>query len=104
MILADLGSGIPLRLEQIGDRRIFFLHTRLGSGHANLRQPRSHAVLAGDKRGATGGAALLTVVVGEDHPVFGDAVDVWGPIPHQSAGVSADVRLTDIIAPNDDNV
>ena len=61
-------------------------------------------MLAGDERGATGGAALLAVVIGELHALPGNAVDVRGAVTHQAVGVGADVRLADVVAPDDHDV
>jgi hypothetical protein len=52
------------------------LSPSIGAGHADLAQAGAEDALAGDEGGAAGGAALLTVVVGEHHAFVGDAVDV----------------------------
>ena len=44
------------------------------------------------------------VVVGEDHALLGDAVDVRRAVAHQPVRVGADVRLADVVAPDDDDV
>ena len=67
------------------------------------RPVRQHA-LPGDERRAPGGAALLAIAVGEQHALLGDAVDVGRAVAHQPMRVTAQVRLTDIIAPDDEDV
>ena len=60
--------------------------------------------LAGDERGAPGGAGLLAVVVGEDRAFVGDAVDVGRAIAHHAAVVGADVPVADVVAHDDEDV
>ena len=47
---------------------------------------------------------LLAVVVGEGHAFDGDAVDVGRLVAHQPMGIGADVRLADVVAPDDQDV
>ena len=75
-----------------------------GARHAHLGQPGADRVLAGDERGAAGGAALLAVVVGEGHALVGDAVDVGRAVAHLAAAVVADVPPADVVAPEDQDV
>ena len=72
--------------------------------HADLAEPRAERALAGDERRPAGGAALLGVVVGEDHPFAGDPVDVGRAVAHQAHRVGADVRLADVVAEDDQDV
>jgi len=50
------------------------------------------------------GAALLRVVVGENHALFGNTIDVGCAEAHQSHRIRADIRLPDVIAPDDHDV
>ena len=43
---------------------------------------------------------LLAIIIGKDHPLFSDRIDVGGAISHQAVGVRADIGLPDIVAPN----
>src|SRR5262249_56709574 len=43
-----------------------------------------YRALAGDERGAAGGAGLLAVIVGEDRALGGDAVDVGRAVAHHA--------------------
>ena len=85
VVLAELAGGIALRLQQLGDRRVFLLQPYRGARQADLGQAGAQAGLAGDERRPAGGAALLGVVVGEHHAFLGDAVDVGRLIAHQAA-------------------
>ena len=104
VVLAELAGGVAVRLEQLGDRRVLLLEARAESRACRPWSARCEAVLAGDERRAAGRAALLGVVVGEDHPFLGDAVDVRRAVAHHPHRVGADVRLADVVAPDDDDV
>ena len=73
-------------------------------GTPTLRQPGAKRALAGDEGRPAGGAALLGVVVGEDHALLGDPVDVRRAVAHQAHRVGADVRLADVVAEDDQDV
>jgi hypothetical protein len=59
--------------------------------------------LSGDERRASGGAARLAVVVGEDRALSGQAVDVRG-LAHHAVRISADIPHADVIAPDDEDI
>jgi hypothetical protein len=100
VILAKLAGGIAERLEHFGDGRIFRLEAKRGAGHAYLGEAGAERVLAGDEGGASGGTALLAVVIGEACTFVADAVDVGGTIAHLASAVEADIPPADIIAPD----
>ena len=67
VVLAELAGGVALRLEQFGDGRVFLLQPESAPGNPTLVRPvRKHA-LAGDEGRTSGGAALLAVIIGENH-------------------------------------
>ena len=78
MVLAELAGRVAQRLQQFGDGRVFRPQTDIGPGHADLGQAGADRVLPGDERGAPGGAALLTVVVGERRAFVGRCGRCWG--------------------------
>src|SRR4029077_18439917 len=100
----ELAGRVPERLEHLGDGWVFLLETERGPRQADLGQAGPQAVLAGDERRPARSAALLRVVVGEHHALLGHAVDVWRLVAHDPVRVSADVRLADVVAPNDADV
>jgi hypothetical protein len=61
-------------------------------------------MLPRNKRGASCRAALLGIVIGEERPFVGYAVDVRRPTPHHAAMVGADVPNADVIGHDDENV
>ena len=60
--------------------------------------------LAGDEVGAARRAARLGVVVGEQHALGGDLVEVRRAARHHAAVVGADVPDADVVAHDDDDV
>jgi len=71
---------------------------------AALEQAGAEAALAGDEARAAGGAALLSVLVGKQCPLFSDAVNVRRLVAHHALVVGADVPVADVIAPDDEDV
>src|SRR5215510_43195 len=101
VILAELASGIAEGFEQFGNGGILGTHAQFGTWQSNLAQTRAEYALAHNERRAAGGTALLGVVVGENHTLVRDAVDVRGAVSHHALRVGADVRLADVVPPHD---
>ena len=80
MILAELSRGVPERLEDLAtvDLRAA---ARSSAGQLDLRRPGAEGPLPGHKGCASGGAALLAVLIGEHRAFLGDAIDVRGLKP-----------------------
>ncbi len=104
MVLAELSGGVAERLQHFGDRRIFFLKSDRGAGHADFGQAGTNRILAGDEAGTASGAALLAVPVGERRAFFADAVDVGRLVAHHAHAVAADVPHADVVAPENQDV
>ena len=104
VILAELPGGVAEILEDHRDRRVFHPDAEIRAREAHLGKARAKHALAHDERRAAGRTALLAVVVGEDHPLVGDAIDVGRAVAHQPHRVGADVGLPDIVAPDDQDV
>jgi hypothetical protein len=104
VILAELGGGIAQRLQQLGDGRILGTEPDRSAGDPDLAQTGAVDTLTGDERGSAGGAALLTVGVGESHPLVGDTIDVGGPVTHQAVAVATEAGDTDVVTPDDEDV
>ena len=101
VVLAELTRGVTQVLEEHGDRRVLFAQPQVRAGHTHLAESGAEHALSGDERRTAGRAALLAVVVGEDHTLVGNAVDVGCPVTHEPHGVGADVCLSDVVAPDD---
>jgi hypothetical protein len=104
VVLAKLAGGIAMRLEQLGDRRVFGPHSQGCARHTDLAQSRAEHALAHDEGSAPRRAALLRVAIGEHHAFMGDAVDVGRLVAHHAPAVAAEVPVADIISPDDQNV
>ena len=55
-------------------------------------------MLARKESRTAGGAALVTVGIGEKYAFIGDPVDIRGFVPHDAPIVGADVEWPDVIA------
>jgi hypothetical protein len=67
-----------------------------GTRNADGRHAGSDRQLAHEERRAARGAARLAVVIGEQHAVARDAVDVGG-VTHHPVGVGADIPHADVV-------
>ncbi len=104
VVLADLRGGVSALFEQRGDRGVFLLQSERRAGQADFGQSGPQAMLPGDEGGPARRATLLGVVVGEDHALLCKTVDVRRPVAHQTHRIGADVRLADVVTPDDDDV
>src|SRR6185436_8632749 len=66
MILSELSGRIALRLQKLGDGRIFFRQPLLRRGQSHLQKTRPQRTLTGDESRAPRSTGLLSVIVGED--------------------------------------
>jgi hypothetical protein len=104
MIFAELARRVAERLERFGDGDVTRLQADRSGRHADLRQPGAERRLAGDEARSTRRAALFGVVVGEDHTLATDAIDVRRAVAHQTHRIGADIRQPDIIAEDHEDV
>jgi hypothetical protein len=104
VVLAELPGGVAVVLQQLGDRRVLHLQSDRRPGDAYLGQAGAEAALPGDERGASGGAGLFAVRVGEPHALVGDPVDVRGAVAHQAVAVAAQVGDPDVVSPDHQDV
>ena len=104
MVFAELPGRVALRLQQFGDGRILLRQAFLCCGKSDFQEPGPQRTLPGDKGGASGGAGLLPIIVGEDCALIGDAIDVGRAVAHHAAIVGADVPVADVIAHDDEDI
>jgi len=104
VVFAELSGHVTPRPEQSGNRRIFLLHALGSARQSNLGKASADGRLAGDEGRASSGAALLAIPVREQRALLRDAVDVGRLVAHHAQVVGADVELTDIVAPDDQDV
>src|SRR5262245_11836111 len=104
VVLAELTGRISEILQELRDVWVLGPHAEFGPREPNLGQARAQATLAGYERRAACRAALLAVIVGEEHSFFGNAVDVGRAIPHQTPRVDTEVGLPDVVPPENQEV
>ena len=104
MVFAELRSHVALRLEQLGDGHITRLQALFRTRQANLEQPSAESTLAGDERGPSGGATLLAIPIREEGALFRESVNVRRLVAHHALIVSANVPVTDVVSPEDEDV
>ena len=104
MILSKLASHVSLRLQKCGDGWVFLFHAFGRARQTNLGQAGANRRLTSDKCGATGGATLLAVPIREQRAIFRNAVNVGRFVTHHAPVVSADIELTNVVAPDNENV
>ena len=103
VVLAELGGVVAARLQHLGQRRILLLDAARRSRDADRGHAGADRQLTRDEGGAAGSAARLPVVIGEQDPLLGDAVDVGRPA-HHPVRIGADVPVADVVAPDDQDV
>jgi hypothetical protein len=104
VVLAELAGAIAERLERLGDGDVFGFQAQLRAGKTHLGETGAQTALSGDERCSTCGASLLCIPVGEQRVFVRDAVDVGRLVAHHALGIAAEVRLTDVVSPHDQNV
>ena len=104
VVLAELAGGVAHRLERGGDGHRLRRQADGGAGLADGGHAGADRQLAGDEVGAARRAARLGVVVGEQHALGGDLVEVRRAARHHAAVVGADVPDADVVAHDDDDV
>ena len=104
VVLAELAGGVAHRLERGGDGHGLRRQAGGGAGLADGGHAGADRQLAGDEVRAARRAARLGVVVGEQHALGGDLVEVRRAARHHAAVVGADVPHADVVAHDDDDV
>ena len=91
-------------LKQPSDGRIFESYSQIGAGKTDLAEPRAKDALAHDERRPASRAALLAIIVREHDSFARDAINVRRSIANHAKRITADVRLADIVSPDDENI
>jgi hypothetical protein len=53
--------------------------------------------LSGDERRASGGTAVVGVIIRKHHAFLGNPVDIWRVMPNEVVCIGADVGLAEIV-------
>ena len=104
VVLAELARGITHGLERGGNRAGLGRNADLGAGLADRGHAGADGQFAGDEVRPARRATRLGVVVGEQHALLGELVEVRRPAGHHAAMVGADVPHADVVAHDDDDV
>jgi hypothetical protein len=104
VVLAKLPAGITVRLEQGGERRHLVANAMRRARHADGEQSRAERMLTENERGPPGGATLLGIPVSEQGAFVRYGINTGRLISHHSLVVGVDVPVTDVVAPDDNDV
>src|SRR5262245_43031869 len=104
MIFAELASRIAHGLERGVYRWCLIGHALGRACLTNSGQPGAERYLSGDEVRPARRATCLRIVVSEHHSLRRQLIEVWRSARHQAAVICADVRPTDVIAHNEDDV
>ena len=104
VVLAELPGRVSERLERLGNAHVLGVQADVCARKTDLRQPSTDRRLPGDESRATGGAALLTIPVGEHRAFVADAVDVRRAVAHDPVVVDAHVKPADIVGHDHEDV
>ena len=104
VIFAELAGGIALRFERGGNGAGFRRYADFGTGLADRGHARANRKFAHDEVRATRRATRLGVIVGEQHSLLGQLVEVRRPPGHHAAMVGANVPHPDVIAHDEEDV
>jgi hypothetical protein len=99
-----LSGGIAERLEQVGDCWVFLLQSERRTRQPDRQKTGAEWMLACNERSSPSRTALLGIVIGEERPFIGYAVDVGRPPAHHAVMVGANLSNADVIGHDDENV
>lgn len=104
MIFPELPARIAVGFEERRQRGHLISYPVGGSRHPDGKQAGAERMLPQDESRPSGGTALLGVPVGEKRAFLGHGIDVGCLVAHHSLVVGADVPITDVVSPNDEDV
>ena len=104
MILAELSCGIALGLERSCNRRSLGWHSDVGAGLAHGCQARAQGNFPGDEGSSARRATGFGIIVGEQHALRGQLVEIGCLAGHHAPVIGADVEPADIVAHDEDDV
>ena len=84
MVLAELPGGVTKWLQHARYRRIGRVEPDRRAGHPDLRKSRAKHALPRDEGRSASRAALFAIVIGEQHALASDAINVWRAIAHHA--------------------
>jgi hypothetical protein len=104
VVLAELTDDVTHRLEDRGDRGGFGGESQVSACLTHGGEAGPDRKLTRDEVCSTGRTARLGVIVGEEHPLRGQAIEVGSAPRHDAAVVCADVEPADVVCHHEDDV
>ncbi len=104
VVLTELARGITHGLERRRNGNRLCGNPDVRAGLADRGHARAHRNLAGNESGPPSRTTRLAVVVGEQHPLFGQLVEVRCTASHHAAMVGADVPNANVISHDNDDI
>ena len=103
VVFAKLAGAVTERLKDFGQGGVLFLEPQRRAGNADGSHAGANRVLTSNERRTPGGTARVRVVIGEQHALLGDAIDVRR-VAHHAVRVGADVPHADVVAKNNKDI
>lgn len=104
VILAKLPRAVAQRLENFRQRGVTRVETNWGSGHAHGRQAGADGPLPRDECGSARRAGWFRVMIGEQHPLAGQPVNLRCWYAHEAMAVGGDVPVPHVIGHDHEDV
>ena len=104
MVFTKLTSHVPLGTQQGSDGWIFFFHPFGCTRQTDFGKAGADGRLAGDECRTACRATLLAIPVGKQRALSGNPVDIGRFVAHHAQIICANIKLTDIIAPDHNNI
>src|SRR3984885_7063314 len=104
MVLAELAGGVAHSFQSSGNGYRLRGYAGGRAGLANRCHAGADRQFAGDEVGAARRAARLGVIVGEQHALGGELVEVRRPAGHHAPVVGPDIPDADVVTHDDNDV
>jgi hypothetical protein len=104
MVLAELACRVAKVLHEFADSRVFGFDAKHGARRADLGEPGADRRLAGNECGATGGAALLAIEIGEHRAFLRNAIEIGCTVAHNAVVIATEIKPANVIGHDEQNV
>ena len=104
VIFAELAGGVAHRFQHCRDSGCLRRHPDSGTGLSDCREASPDWQFTSDEVRTPGGTARFRVIVGEAHALAGHPVQIGRSAGHDALIVDTNIRPTDVIAHDDNDV
>src|SRR5215471_3537618 len=104
VIFAELAGGVAHRSQHCCDGRRLRRHPSGGTGLSDCRKTSPNWQFTSNEVRASGGTTRFRVIVGKAHALAGHPVEIGRSASHDALIVDANIRPTDVIAHDDNDV